>query len=199
MNATSICNLALGEIGAAAITSLDEASQEARVCKRFYDKTRDEALRAHHWNFATKRCSLTRLSIAPAFGWEFQYQLPSDFLRARSWNNRNVWIGAGINYFQIEQDRLLSNDEESNMRYIFRQEDATKFDSLFTNALSILLASKIAAAITGSVNLTQQLLVKYNFQVSQARRIDASEDASPIRNRFSESALVRSRFYSDIA
>jgi hypothetical protein len=198
MNATSICNLALGEIGAAAITSLDEASQEARVCKRFYDQTRDEALRGHHWNFATKRSKLTRLVDNPVFGWTFQYQLPSDFLRARSWNNRDVWVGAGINYFQIEQDRLLSNDEESNLRYIFRQEDTTKFDPLFINALSVLLASKIASAITGSVNLTQQLLMKYNLQVSQARRIDSSEDSNPIRNRFSESAFVRSRFYSDI-
>lgn len=198
MNETSICNLALGELGAAAITGLDEASQEARVCNRFYAQTRDEVLRGHPWNFATKRVALSRLAAAPAFGWSYAYQLPTDFIRARSWNNRDVWIGAGVDYFQIEQDQLLSNDDASNLRYVFRQTDATKFDPLFVNALSIMLASKISPAITGSANLSQQLMAKYNFVISQARRIDASEDSNPVRHYFSESALVRSRFRSDI-
>jgi hypothetical protein len=198
MNETTICNLALGEIGSKAITSLEEGSQEARVCKRFYAQTRDETLRAHQWNFATKRAVLSRLTDAPAFGWAFQYSLPTDFIRARTFNDRDVWIGANRDFFQLEQDRLLTNQETAELRYVFRQTDATKYDPLFCEVLAVRLASKIAPAITGSYNLATQLIAKGNLLISQARRIDSSEDANPRRSLFQESDLVRSRFFSDV-
>lgn len=198
MNETTICNLALGEIGGKAITSLDEASQEARVCKRFYAQTRDEVLRSHFWNFATKRTELSLISAVPTFGWGKQYQLPSDFIRARAFNNRDVWIGANRDFFQIEQDRLLTDQETAELRYIFRQTDANKFDPLFVEVLSVRIASKLAPAITGNTNLASALIQKSGMLISQARRIDSSEDANPRRNLFQESDLVRSRFVSDV-
>ncbi|MEO8207135.1 MAG: hypothetical protein ABI615_13220 [Chthoniobacterales bacterium] len=75
---TSICNLALGRLGNESILSTDDDSESARVCKLFYEPTRDEVLRAHRWKFATVLASLARLTTAPAFGWACQYQLPTE-------------------------------------------------------------------------------------------------------------------------
>jgi len=76
--AITICNLALGKLGAARIISLTEASPEANACSIHYEQTRNEVLRAHRWNFAITRATLTELASAPEFGWAHQYQLPND-------------------------------------------------------------------------------------------------------------------------
>jgi hypothetical protein len=77
----TICNLALGKLGAGSIIALDEESTEARVCRLHYSQTRDEVLRLHRWNFAIRPETLVQSVEAPAFGWAFQYELPTDRLR----------------------------------------------------------------------------------------------------------------------
>ena len=104
-NDTTICNLALSKFGSKRIQSLDDASPEARACKLNYGPTRDEVLRSHRWNFATKRATLSRLSGAPPFGWAAWYQLPVDCLRLLQLNGwetheqRDRW--------EVEDGRLM--------------------------------------------------------------------------------------------
>src|SRR5690606_7797987 len=107
-NAVSICNMALGELGINAITSLDQATADARLCNRFYEQTRDEVLRAHPWNFAIKRVNLSAISTAPVFGWLYQYQLPSDYLRLIQLNGWEEDEQA--DRWEIEADKLLTDE-----------------------------------------------------------------------------------------
>ncbi len=60
MTETEIANLALSLIAAKEMTAMDsDATQQARVCRKWFDAARDEALASHPWNFATKRARLT--------------------------------------------------------------------------------------------------------------------------------------------
>jgi hypothetical protein len=60
MTETEIANLALSLIAAKELTDLDtDATQQARVCRKWFDAARDECLASHPWNFATKRARLT--------------------------------------------------------------------------------------------------------------------------------------------
>jgi len=60
MTETEIANLALSLISAKEMTNLDtDATQQARVCRKWFDAARDEALASHPWNFAAKRARLT--------------------------------------------------------------------------------------------------------------------------------------------
>lgn len=60
MTETQIANLALSLISAKEMTNLDaDATQQARVCRKWFDAARDEALASHPWNFAAKRARLT--------------------------------------------------------------------------------------------------------------------------------------------
>lgn len=60
MTETQIANLALSLIAAKEMSDLDsDATQQARVCRKWFDPARDEALASHPWNFATKRARLT--------------------------------------------------------------------------------------------------------------------------------------------
>ena len=56
----AICNIALGRIGASAITALGEGSAESDQCDLYYEPTRDALLRSHAWRFALKWVDLVR-------------------------------------------------------------------------------------------------------------------------------------------
>ena len=71
-----ICNLALQEVGAQRILSLNDDTVEAKLCKDFYSNVRDELLRSHPWKFAIKRVALAEVSgSTPAFGFEKYYEV----------------------------------------------------------------------------------------------------------------------------
>lgn len=59
-----ICNNALTLVGTRRITSLSDASKEARACNDNYDICRKALLRRHPWNFGMTRVALTGLDIS---------------------------------------------------------------------------------------------------------------------------------------
>ena len=74
----SICSNALRKLGDDPITSLTEDTERARLCNAFYESSRDSLLRSHPWNFAITRATLAKLSSTPAYGFAYQYALPTD-------------------------------------------------------------------------------------------------------------------------
>lgn len=65
----SICNSALIKLGANIITSLDQNSKEAILCKAQYPIVLARALQAHPWNFAIKRVTLQKMVTNPHPAW----------------------------------------------------------------------------------------------------------------------------------
>ncbi len=194
---TTICNLALGRIGDERIMSMDEASQSAIYCKLFYSHTRDEVLRSHPWNFAMTRVSLTAIADAPAFGWDLQYQLPNDFLRLVQFNGWETW--EPLDLYEIEGDRLLTDETTAQLKYIAKVTDSSQFDPIFTEALSLKLASKLSRPLTGTQGLGDTLLGEYlKITAPLARRIDAGNARPRKKDQWVESGLVSSRMISDI-
>lgn len=194
---TTICNLALGKLGARRIIALDEESTEARACLLHYAETRDEVLRHHRWNFAIKRETLVELAIPPAFGWSIQYELPTDCLRVFELNGWNPARRPGL--WEIEGNLLLTNETEAKIRYISRVTDCNFFDSIFVEALTLKLASKIAMPINGSPNMQGQFLGEYEKVTgARARRTDAFESNPLRRPAWQNSDLVMARFLGDV-
>lgn len=190
---TTICNLALGKLGARRIIALTEESPEARACALHYEETRDEVLRHHRWNFAIKRQDLSQLAIPPISGWSFQYQLPEDCLRMLELNGLTQTSNPG--YWEVEGKKLLTNEESATIRYIARVTDCNQFDAIFVEALALRLAAKLAKPITGSSSMGEGLVTEYEKVTGgRARRVDAFESNQPIRPAWVDSPLVRSRF-----
>ena len=173
MTETEICNAALGRLGEAPILSLTDTGATARACALHFKMTRDAVLRSHRWNFACKRGALAEMGTAPLFGWDHAYQLPADFLRVVEVNESED--GAG-NPWAVEQDQLLTNDDAVNLVYVYRLEDASKFDPLFNEALACKLAEKLASTLRGSSSGTVDFAAEYERIVAPlARRVDANE------------------------
>src|SRR5688572_17149968 len=127
---TEICNIALGHLGEAPITSLDEDSKAAWACNLHYALTRDELLRAHRWNFAKDRVQLPELVEKPVFGWKHQFLLPADCLRVLEFNDQEIgnWI---TEEYEIEGRRLLTDSDQARVVYIKKVTDVSLFDPLF--------------------------------------------------------------------
>jgi len=64
MTAVSVCNLALSRIGATAIVTLADATDEGVQCNLHYEQARDSLLRSHPWRFASLWVELVRDAAA---------------------------------------------------------------------------------------------------------------------------------------
>jgi hypothetical protein len=174
-SATDICNIALGHLGEARITSLEEDTTSARACALHYDQVRDQVLRSHRWNFAQTRATLTVLADEPAFGWDYQFQLPADCLRVLEVNDSEAgdWIS---DTFLIEGRKILTNADEVNIVYVQRVTNVAAFDALFVDALAIKLAQVLSETIRGTTGKTAELAQMYDSRTAPlARRVDANE------------------------
>lgn len=168
-----ICNRALQKLGAKRIVALTENSPNARSCNFAYEIIRDAELRKHPWSCAIKRASLAKLSDNPAFGKDYQYQLPTDFIRLLPPDelqnlNEHDW--------QIEGNRILSDyTSPLQIRYIYRLEDPNVMDSLLREAISCALAIELCIEIAQSNVKKSDLKDDYIRVIRDAKKVNAIE------------------------
>lgn len=101
-----ISNLALGLIGEYKITSgMSSSAVQYEACERFYDDAIKETLEEHAWNEAKKRTILVQEASGPVFGYDYQFELPSDFVRViRLGDGDNDW-----DHWEIENGYILTD------------------------------------------------------------------------------------------
>lgn len=168
----SICNQALDLLGADPITSLDDDTEAARVCKRNLAGCIDAVLRAYPWNPAMKRASLAASPTPPSWGYTFAYPLPVDHLRLWAIEGED---DGGLDY-RIEDGTILTDaGSPLNILYIARITDPNKFDPMLSEAIAAKMSSVIAFKLTGSSSRSEALSVLYRQRLRFAREIDASE------------------------
>ena len=192
-----ICNEAMDLLGAATITALTEDSKEARLSNRRFETVRDQVLRAHPWNAVIERKELAQDSAAPAFGFSYQYTLPTNpyCLRVLSFWNGNVdnEIAAydSQNMFKVEGRKVLTDETTCRIVYIARITDTEQYDSLLSSTIAHKLASEVAYAITGSNSIAQQMFQLYQARLSEARSMDAAEG---MPDKIIADTFINSRF-----
>ena len=164
-----LCNLALAKVGNEQITSLTENSKAARLCNLVYEPMRDATLRAHPWNFAIKRIELAANTLTPAYEYNTQFTLPSDFLRLIGTNMLDTAK------FTVEGNQLLCNASALKIKYIYAVTDPNVFDRLFNEALSARIAAELSIAMTDNRSLTVDLFNLFSTKLSDARTADATE------------------------
>lgn len=144
----SICSDALIMLGAKAISSFNDGTDESNVCDRLYPDIRDSALSMYPWSFATKKIQLAQLITAPGSVWKYAYQLPGDKLANPAAVYETAAIGSPTRKdWEIQGDQLLTN-----MSSVFIDYKATVPESqmpkYFVQLLKYLVAWHIAEPIT---------------------------------------------------
>ncbi len=156
---TQICNLSLAKVGdeASQMTSLDDDSKEANLCKKFYEPTLRELLESNTWKFSIERTKLSRSTSTPAFEWDYIYPLPADCIRPltirdysntnRSYKYNSEWDVSGKN--------IVTNAESVYLSYVKYIEDPNSMTALFIRCLYTALASKLAYPLTEDPKLVR--------------------------------------------
>lgn len=193
MNKIQICNLALYPLGGNPISSLDEGSKEANLCKDLYPTMVLSVLSIHKWNFAKVEVSLAESSTYAMLDdrFEFAYQLPSDYVRMSRPEDRD------INYERRGQV-LVTNESPFDIEYIASITDTILFPELFAEAVAARLSVPMAMPLARKGTPTAVDLYKlYLVALSEAKLADAQDEkpyqADSVKHTAETDSWIKSR------
>lgn len=188
MNPVDICNMSLTMLNIPNIISFDDASNQAKSCRKFYPELRDRILRDHTWSFATASFQLPKLAEESCdANFQFACALPNDCIRVISLDREDA------PYRRIGQ-KICVNALPASVIYIRRVEDCNLFDPLFTEALEYLIAAQLAMANTRDAQLSNLYRQSYLECLQAARSVDSQENVHVYqRKRYSSFIAARMR------
>lgn len=194
----AVCNMALDLLKAeATVTNItDPGTQEETICNRWYDTSRRQVLRAHPWNFAKDRATLSLNATPPAFEYSDRYKLPNDFIRLRFIDEEN--LGLTHKDYQLEGGYLLISNggaESLYIGYIKDEIDVTKWDELFKEYVAIKLAINMAYKFAGKLGIKKDLKEDLQDIRMRAKAING-QDNPPKRITRSKVLGARRQFSS---
>jgi len=172
--AVSISNLALTILGADRITSLADNNENARRLTAIYEYCLEDVLRAHPWNFCLLRQKLARLTTTPVYGYDYEFQLPSNCLRV-------IEVSDGTNVrtdFKIEGRKLMFDDDAVYIKFIQTVTDPNQYTSQFIMVFSARLATELAYAITNNKANAELVMQIYMDRLQKAKETDSQESNS---------------------
>jgi hypothetical protein len=192
-----VCNRALGKLGAARITAIDEDTRQGRALNSCFEHVRDVVLRSYRWAFALKRTTLAAAVNVPPFQYAYAYALPPDFLQTDLVNNQfptvgqDAYVGEELLDYAFEGGMLLSNfPPPLPLRYVAQITDASLWDIHFAEVLACKLACELCEEITQSDAKRQLATAELRQAVNLALKANAIMRA-PVRLQDNEWLLSR--------
>jgi len=177
-----IANRALTKLGAARIISFGDDNKQARAVTSMFDIVRDAELRSHIWSFSVRRTALPALTTTPAWGFKYEYDIPSDCLRILMVNDTyggpdmSDYRDKPVADYSLEGNKILTDFEAPlKLRYISRVEDTTEWDSMFVEALACRLAMEMCEDLTQSNTKRELAQSEYTAMLRSAIRASAVE------------------------
>ena len=176
-----ICNMALGHLAVSSeINALTERSKQAQACRRYYEATRDEVLRAFAWpaQKVTEALAVVEEFESDENDWAFSYRYPADAIMV----HRLLTPGAGRREsvatrvpYLIGRDsagKLIYTDlVDAFVEYTYKETNPEKFDPDFVEALSFKLAHKMGPQLAGGdqFKLAARAFQHYQVALAEAR------------------------------
>jgi hypothetical protein len=144
----SICSDALLMLGAKAISSFNDGTDESSVCDRLYPDIRDTVLTTYPWSFNTKKIQLARLVTTPGSVWRYAYQLPGDRLTSPRAVYDSPSVGATVRKeYEIQGNEVLTNLEAVYIDYQAVVPESA-MPQYFVQLLKYMMAWHLALPIT---------------------------------------------------
>ena len=159
---TQLISNALVLLGDEPISSITEPGAGAKASV-LYESAYFSMLSSHTWKFATKKKELSKLSEAPLNEFQFQYQLPTDFIV--------IITTYPASTYKILGDKLYTDSSSVEIDYIYKiTED--QFPPYFIEAFEYYLAAKLAIPITDDLNKMDVMQRKYELVSRNAKYAD---------------------------
>lgn len=163
MASITVCNIALAEIRAAAITAIDDGSPEADACAQHYDDCLDTLIESHEWGFAKKRVQLAVLAVNDrSTEWRYAYAAPADLgvmgsvVYPLQTPLSGVYYPWPYNYprppgyfvdFIYDGSTIYTNLENAYLEYSTNDVEESLWPAMFRRALALELASRLAVTL----------------------------------------------------
>jgi hypothetical protein len=151
-------------VGANAITSLTDETEEARTINRVYESALRSVLSECKWNFATKRALLTLTT--DELDWYFTgevyvYNKPSDMVRIFDTSYRYAM-------WREEGGYIISDTASLGVLYVYYLDTPSSYSSAFIEALIDKLCIEIAYRIVNSASLADKFRLVYKDSIGRA-------------------------------
>lgn len=200
LSQVDICNLALSRAGGhsiSQITSLGEASTEARQCAIKFPPLLRACLRSHAWRFAQKETALALLGTCADkegfagnahYGKLFSYQYPEDCVRVLAVNSvqgkKGGFYGESVPYNVENSDDgskiIVTPCEYAVLSFIAYVDDPGRWDSLFSDAFAWHLAAELCLSLGGDFGRVQALQEMAGKAFEKAKSRDCGESYLPL-------------------
>lgn len=174
-----IINVALRKLGASTITSRTDDTAEAIAANGQFDDLRDTLLRGHPWNFAIRRVQLAQSANTPASEFDYQYPIPTDYLRTLVVSDSDVGkttIDYRIGSHSSDGTVILSDADQIFLTYVAQITDPNEMPPDFRRALSLALAVDLCVTLTNSATLMERIAEEAQSMLRVAKSTDAIED-----------------------
>lgn len=183
----SICNMALAEIAAEPIDSLNEQSLQARECSRAYPQALSALLEGYEWGFAIRREALAIVPNPRPSEWAVAYALPDEVLRPIKIVPASValatgrwWVDEGVSClpYVIEDGVLFTHARGVVIAFVTSEVTSADLPARFVDALTYEIAQRIAYPITKNRALKGDLIQQ--AEVARQRAIADDANRQPI-------------------
>lgn len=203
-----ICNNALDLIGEGlSITSFDDQTKQAELCKRLYPLAVERCLAKYYFSFARRDEVITKDNLIDyvSLPYRFTYKIPDD-VQTILYLERGIRKEGGekidtpnidFNFREIRGQRCIVTDTEYpiTMHYQAKITDTNLFPSDFTEALEYYLGSRLATACikgTTGVLISKELFSQAYTLLSLAAGRDSQQGADSIQ--IETPSLIKARY-----
>lgn len=172
MNLIGIVNRALDMLGKDTLTSLTDGTETANLCSRNIQQAIDIVISAFPWNSATARASLPALTTTPAWGFGYEYMLPSDCLTLFMVEDQDV---ADLD-LKVEGRKIRTSlTAPLNVLYALKVTDPASLHPALAECIAARLAADIAYKVTGSSSMADSMEARFKMKRTEAYRLDSRE------------------------
>lgn len=190
-----ICNVALSEIAADPISSIEEASSSAFYCRIHYYDVLTEMLSWTDWDWAIRRVALAAQTNDRKGEWLYRYGRPADMAEAirvlpavdeqvqclpiAGPYNFPAWDALGKLPFATANGSIYTNVASALLEYQVNAVDPAVIDQVTARAVALELSSRLAMPLKKSRELKKEKVAE--AEVARQRAIAESENRSPRR------------------
>jgi hypothetical protein len=155
---------AVVKLGDAPVLTLDDGRVAAIAGDARYNGIVRKILAKHHWGFARKQQSLSRLTGVAFGNYQFAFQLPADWVL--------IIRTDPAGDFAIYGDQLHTNQDAVRLEYVYHAPEA-KWPNYFAEVVVCKLAEELALPVTGARTLKAEMGLEYDRALGDAYWADA--------------------------
>ncbi len=176
----SLYNGALNVLGERNLASLTENREPRHKLDDIYDNDMiDRVLQHGQWKFAKRTAQLqASTTITPEFGYQFAYELPTDFIRTLGVASDEFFIQP-LTQYDKEGATLFCEIETLYLMYVSNDSqfgnDLSLWPGNFTEYVEFYMARKVAPTLTGLDYSDTELKKQVAGALTDAKATDAME------------------------